>query len=262
MRDEIRKPNKLVWLIVGLIAFLIALLAVLAPSTPTKKPDPPFAVVLFVPPLLPEGFDPEEALELLRKQPNDVETLVGLQSYYANKGDWSKALEVGEQIVNLPEGRSNVYSYLGIIYALINLNRTDEVWNWLHRAFLTVHDGMGRAQLHRVRGDLHLIDYLTKENAYKLQDAKREYESALKLWREAPLVRANLAYVWFRLGEGEKARQLVNEVLASKETTTREKAVATYWLAQIEESQGNKEVARQLYHKAKSMHPPSFVLRK
>ncbi len=262
MRDEIRQPNKIVWLIVGLIAVLIALSAVLAPSTPTKEPDPPFAVVLFVPPLLPEGFDAEKAHELLRKQPNDVETLVGLQSYYANKGDWSKALEVGEQIVMLPEGGDNVYAYLGIIYALVNLDRTDEVWNWLHSAFLRVHDGMGRAQLHRVHGDLHLIDYLTKGNAYKLQDAKREYESALKLWREAPLARANLACVLFRLGEGEKARQLVNEVLESKESTTREKAVATYWLAQIEESRGNKEVARQLYHKAKSMHPPSFVLRK
>lgn len=75
-----------------------------------------------------------------------------------------------------------------------------------------------------------------------------------------PLAKAHLAYVKFKRGETDLAQQLIDEVLQSPEARAREKAIATYYLAQIKAAQGDTAEANRLYERAKQMHPDSFNL--
>ncbi len=261
MRDEIRPPNKIVWLIVGLIAFLIALLAALAPPSKTEQILPPFSLRLFIPPLPPKGFNLEVALRKMRQNPDkDIPLMLNLQTYYASQEKWEQALAIGERIVKLPEGSQEANAWLGIVYALVNLGRTNEAQEWVQRGLQEVHDRYGRAQLYRVEGDLKLLDYMKQKKSSVLYEAQKLYESAIKEHPQVPLAKANLAYVLFRRGETRSARALIEDVLNSSDVTLREKAIATYYLAQIEESEGDKEEATLLYEKSKQMHPDSFEM--
>ena len=260
MRDEIRYPNKAVWIVVGLVAFLCALSMVLIPVV-RKEPNPPYDLRLFVvnPP---QGFRIDEALEAIKRDPNDVASLLQVQHYYAYQGEWEKVVEIGKKIVASPQGAREGSAYLGLVYAYIYLGQPQTAQEWIANGLRKVADKQLRAQLHRAAGDILLLQYEARRSRYDLSMAAIDYQLALQEWPEYAFARANLAYVRFREGNILSARQLIREVLQSSASTPRDKAVATYYLAQIEEISGNIAEAKRLYNQAREMHPESFIERR
>jgi hypothetical protein len=99
MRDEIRYPNKVVWVVVGLIALFCAWLMLLVPSG-RKEPTPPYDLRLFlVHP--PQSVSINETLEAIKKDPTNREALLQAQHYYAYHGEWEKVIEMGKRIVSI-----------------------------------------------------------------------------------------------------------------------------------------------------------------
>lgn len=261
MRGDIRYPNKIVWVVVGMIALLCALLLMLLPSG-RREPSPPFDLRLFLVAPPSQEFSITKALQHIKEDPNDIATLLAMQQYYAYQGEWEKSAEIGQKIVRSRQGFREGNAYLGIVYAMIYLSKVEDAHKWITIGLQKVVDKQQRAQLYRALGDIFLLQYEgQKHDHYSLAMAELRYQLALQEWPQYSFAKANLAYVKFRQGHLISARQLINEVLSSAMSTTRDKAVATYYLAQIEEATGNIVEAQRLYSQARQMHPESFVSR-
>lgn len=257
MRDEIRYPNKAIWVVVGLVAFLCALSMVLRPAD-RREPTPPYDLRLFVV-SPPQGFSIGEALEVIKRDPDNIALLLQIQHYYAYQGEWEEVVEIGKKIVSSPQGDREGTAYLGLVYAFIYLGQPQTAQEWIAKGLRKVEDKQLRAQLYRALGDVFLLQYEARRSHYDLSMAAIEYQLALQEWHEYAFARANLAYVRFRQGSILSARQLIREVLQSSASTPRDKAAATYYLAQIEEVSGNVAEAKRLYNQAREIHPESFI---
>lgn len=260
MRDEIRHPNKIVWVVAGVIALLCAISVLLIPSS-QREPSPPSDLRLFLVTPPSREFSVTRAWQQVKKNPNDIATLLEIQQYYAYQGEWEKAVEIGKRVVRSPQGLREGNAYLGIIYAMIYLGRVEAAREWIAVGLQKVADKQQRAQLHRTLGDILLLQYVRKRDHYSLAMAELSYHQALQAWHQYSFAKAQLAYVKFRQGNFKSARQLIREVLNSSESTERDKAVATYYLAQLEETSGNTDLAKRLYSQAEQMHPESFIQR-
>jgi tetratricopeptide (TPR) repeat protein len=258
MRDEIRAPNKIVWIIVGLVAFCCALLMTIVPKD-QREPNPPFDLRLFLVAPPEQGFSVDKAIQEIKRNPENIDILLKLQQYYAYQAEWQKAIEIGEKILSSPRGRREGNAYLGIAYAWIYLGQLDKAQEWISKGLRTVVDNQQLAQLERVLGDILLLQSEAQRTHYELSLAELHYRQALQEWPQYAFARANLAYVKFRQGDLRSARELIQEVLQSPESTARDRAVALYYLAQIEEVSGNTAEAKRLYNQAKATHPESFV---
>lgn len=263
MREEIRQPNKVVWVVVGGIALLLALLMVISErlgNSIRKEPTPPFALKFFIPPPTPPNFDLAKALGQLEQTPHDITLLVEVQAYSASQQKWDKALEIGKTIVRSSKGSHEVNAYLGNIYALANKGKLEEATKWAILGLQKVSDRAGRAQLRRALGDLSLMHWEATDDLSYFIDASTHYQLALQEWSQVPLAKAHLAYIKFKRGETELAQKLIDAVLQSPEAIEREKAIATYYLAQIKASQGDTAEANRLYERSEQLHPDSFNL--
>jgi tetratricopeptide (TPR) repeat protein len=258
MRDTIRYPSKIVWAVVGLFAFLCALLLVLVPSS-RRETSPPYDLRLFFVAPPEQGFSIESALKKMKLNPDDITLLLKIQHYYAYEGEWEKVVETGKKIVLSPKGEREGIAYLGITYALIYLGKVEEAEKWIAEGLQKVANSQQRAQLHRAAGDISLLRYEAQKRYYYLSMAETEYRRALQEWPEYSFAHANLAYVKFKQGNFTTARQIISKVFHSPEATARDRAVATYYLAQIEQVSGNATEAERLYNKARQIHPESFI---
>lgn len=258
MRDEIRYPSKIVWAVVGLFAFLWVL-SLLLVSSSRREPSPPFDLRLFFIAPPEQGFSIESAMEKMMLNPDDITLLLKIQHYYAHEGEWEKVVELGRKIVLSPKGEREGTAYLSNTYALIYLGKVEEAEKWIAAGLQKVTNNQQRAQLYRAAGDIFLLRYEAQKNYYYLNMAEIEYRRALQEWFEYPFAHANLAYVKFKQGNFTTARQIIGKVLHSPEATARDRAVATYYLAQIEQVSGNAVEAERLYNKARQIHPESFV---